>query len=153
MAADVRLTVTDEVRDGKRKYSTVICQAVGCDAEIDAVRSTRKYCSASCRMRMHRRNVVPAENIPSAFVGNSAIMIAHVAKLYVHPKQLVADVSFNTGKFWAKTDTSRFVLLKSDLYPQSDDTLRMDFRKLCYSDESIDHVVLDPPFIHHPRSR
>lgn len=102
---------------------------------------------------MLRRNLVPDENIPSAFMGNSAIMIAHVAKLYVGPDELVADVTFNTGKFWTKTDTNRFVLLKSDLYPQSDDTLKMDFRNLSYANDSIDHVVLDPPFIHHPRSR
>ena len=102
---------------------------------------------------MLRRDIVPEENIPSAFMGNNAIMIAHVAKLYVRPDELVADVTFNTGKFWTKTDTSRFGLLKSDLYPQSDDTLRMDFRNLSYANETINHVIMDPPFIHHPRSR
>ena len=35
------------------------------------------------------------------------IMIAHVAKLYVRPSELVADVTFNTGKSWTETDTSR----------------------------------------------
>jgi len=44
-------------------------------------------------MRMLRRNVVATENIPSAFLGNNATMIAHVVKLYVQPDDLIADVT------------------------------------------------------------
>jgi hypothetical protein len=62
-------------------------------------------------MRMRRRTVAPHENIPSAFMGNDTIMIAHVAKLYVWPGQSVADVTFNTGLAASTASLAHFLMI------------------------------------------
>ncbi len=48
---------------------------------------------------------------------------------------------------WRNTDTTRFTLLPSDINPEAGVTVA-DFRTLPYAPESIDVVVLDPPYVH-----
>jgi hypothetical protein len=75
-------------------------------------------------------------------------MIAAAAALYIHPGNIVADVTYGLGAFWRKTDASKFKLLASDLIPRVDGVQQLDFRKLPYGANSIDVVVLDPAYIH-----
>jgi hypothetical protein len=80
--------------------------------------------------------------------GNNADLIAEVARLYLRPGMLVADVTYGQGVFWRKVDTTRFTLLDTDLcHPE--EAKRIDFRALPYADASLDVVVLDPPSLHH----
>jgi hypothetical protein len=78
-------------------------------------------------------------------------MMADVARLYIRDGAIVADVTYGRGMFWTKTDHRRFTLLSSDLMTRAQ--VRADFRRLPYPDESVDVVVLDPPYVHngHPR--
>jgi hypothetical protein len=73
---------------------------------------------------------------------SNADIISEAASLYIDDGMVVADVTYGSGVFWRKTGTPRFTLLKSDI---SD---RVDFRHLPYENQSIDVVVLDPPYIH-----
>jgi hypothetical protein len=82
--------------------------------------------------------------------GTNANLIAAAAKLYIRDGDIVADVTFGRGLFWRKTNTSRFTLLASDLQPRAPEAIPMDFRVLAYADASLDHVVLDPPYMHDP---
>src|SRR5664279_3959556 len=50
--------------------------------------------------------------------GNNADLISAVADFYISDGSTVADVTYGSGAFWRKTDDSRFILLKADLYPR-----------------------------------
>jgi len=83
--------------------------------------------------------------------GNNAGIIASAARLYIPDGALVADVTHGKGAFWAKTDRRRFRLVSSDLEPSFGGAdLRADCRALPYRDDSLDVVVLDPPYIAYP---
>jgi len=84
--------------------------------------------------------------------GNNSDLIREVAKLYINDGDVVADVTYGRGLFWKKVSTNRFTLLASDLQPRAPEAIPMDFRALAYADESMDHVLLDPPYIHRPSS-
>jgi DNA modification methylase len=53
----------------------------------------------------------------------------------------VADVTYGKGVFWRNVDTSNYSFLPSDIQTGT------DCRELPYDDESIDCVVLDPPYM------
>lgn len=53
----------------------------------------------------------------------------------------VADVTFGTGVFWSKVDTSKYQLLASDIQNG------VDCRALPYAEHSVDCIVLDPPYM------
>lgn len=88
--------------------------------------------------------------VRTGHAGSNADLIAAVGELYIADGARVADVTYGRGAFWRKTDTSRFVLLKSDLQPLDDSISECDFRRLPYGDEGLDVVVLDPPYVHNP---
>ncbi|SIB34481.1 Uncharacterised protein [Mycobacteroides abscessus subsp. abscessus] len=85
--------------------------------------------------------------------GNNAVLIDLLARLYVTDGAVVRDVTWGKGAFWKSTDTSRFTLRGSDVAEHiggHDGIARADFRALPDKDESVDLVVLDPPYIHNP---
>jgi DNA modification methylase len=82
---------------------------------------------------------------------NNDEVIAGAAQLYIKPGSIVADVTWGKGAFWRKTRTSSFTLLGSDIDPGFGGAAAgADFRNLPYAAESIDVVVLDPPYIAWP---
>lgn len=83
--------------------------------------------------------------IYTAVHGSNSDLIAKVCELYVNDGQTVADVTYGTGAFWKKTSLDRFTLLATDLKTTNP---TRDFRRLKYEGSSIDHVVLDPPYMH-----
>lgn len=83
--------------------------------------------------------------ILSARVGNNDDLIRQVVRLYAPVGSVVADVTYGNGVFWKQVDLSLIRLLKSDL------KTGVDFRALPYSDESVDVVVLDPPYTYNPK--
>jgi tRNA G10 N-methylase Trm11 len=82
--------------------------------------------------------------------GTNEQLIADVASLYLADGDVVADVTYSTGRFWKKTDLSRYKFLASDLMPERPGVLASDFRTLPYRDGSVDAVIFDPPYIHSP---
>jgi hypothetical protein len=82
--------------------------------------------------------------------GTNDQLIAEVASLYLTTGDVVADVTYSSGRFWKKVNLSRYTLLASDLIPHSPGVLAADFRALPYGDGTVDVVVFDPPYIHSP---
>jgi hypothetical protein len=82
--------------------------------------------------------------------GNNSDLIAAVARLYLPDGAVVADVTWGFGVFWKRFNgrRRRFTLIGSDLLDRPGLTLRADFRRLPYADDSIDVTVLDPPYTH-----
>lgn len=119
----------------------------------------RRYCgkpecqrtAAAIRQRARRqRRSIPVTTVT---FGTNAELIATVAKLYLADGDVVADVTYSSGRFWNKTDITRYRFLASDLMAQRDKrttVLACDFRALPYRDDSVDALVFDPPYIHSP---
>lgn len=116
----------------------------------------RKFCDTpECKRARHadseraRRNRPPAP-VTTVTFGTNDQLIADVARLYLADGAVIADVTYGQGRFWKKTDTSRFRFLASDLEPAAPGVLAADFSSLPYEDDSADVVVFDPPYIHSP---
>lgn len=80
--------------------------------------------------------------------GNNGAMVKAVSDFYIKDGDWVADVTYGKGAFWKQASTSRFMLFKSDLLTVPE--APWDFRDLPYIDCCMDHVVLDPPYMHSP---
>ncbi|MHC4424605.1 MAG: DNA methyltransferase [Planctomycetota bacterium] len=79
--------------------------------------------------------------ILSAYVGTNADVFPQVLSLHVPEGSLVADVTYGKGVFWRSVPRDKYVVKDSDI---ADGT---DCRDLPYQTESIDCVVLDPPYM------
>lgn len=78
-------------------------------------------------------------------------MVANAARLYIPDGAIVADVTYGKGAFWKRSRSRRFRIIGSDLDPSFGGAgLAADCRALPYRDESVDVVVLDPPYIAYP---
>jgi hypothetical protein len=80
----------------------------------------------------------------SALHGTNDELFSEIVSLYVSPGSTVADVTFGKGVFWKKVPKDRYDLRATDLKGG------VDCRRLPYHAESIDCVVLDPPYMHTP---
>jgi hypothetical protein len=83
----------------------------------------------------------------SSITGDNSVLISQVAKLYLKPGDVVADVTYGKGIFWKKIDVDQFEFHSSDLLTCEN---KYDFRKLPYPKGVFDIMVLDPPYSHHP---
>jgi Methyltransferase domain len=122
------------------------CRRAASAARVRASRAGKKLRPLDPPMPNHVRTVQ----------GNNSALIAAVARLYLPDAAIVADVTWGYGVFWQRFNGSRqFTLFGSDMrqeypekIPQKPADLIADFRQLPYADESIDVVVLDPPYTH-----
>ncbi len=77
----------------------------------------------------------------SAHVATNADVFPGILKLHVPVGSTVADVTFGIGTFWKDVPPSAYKVLATDIKTGT------DCRKLPYTDESVDAVVFDPPYI------
>ena len=91
------------------------------------------------------RNGKPMNDLVlSAYADGNDRTFPRILSLYVAPGSTVADVTFGKGVFWRHVPPDQYELLASDIQEG------IDCRDLPYKDESIDCVVLDPPYMHSP---
>ncbi|HID54776.1 MAG TPA: site-specific DNA-methyltransferase [Anaerolineae bacterium] len=84
----------------------------------------------------------PTSNLTlSAYVGGNADIFPKILALHVQPGSVVADVTYGKGVFWQNVPPGQYIVKATDI---ADGT---DCRRLPYADESIDCVVLDPPYM------
>jgi hypothetical protein len=79
--------------------------------------------------------------VMSAFVSGNAEVFPQILNLHVPVGAKIADVTYGTGVFWRNVDLSRYTLLATDL------SEGVDCRALPYEAESLDALVLDPPYM------
>lgn len=79
--------------------------------------------------------------IMSAYVSGNAEVFPNILDLHVAPGSKIADVTYGGGVFWKNVDLSKYELLPTDI------ATGVDCRLLPYSNESLDVVVLDPPYM------
>ncbi len=85
--------------------------------------------------------VASTDVLLSAHLGGNADLFPQILKLHVPEGAVIADVTFGGGVFWRKVDRSKYTLKASDIADG------IDCRALPYDDNSMDCVVLDPPYM------
>ncbi|MGL5406829.1 MAG: DUF6262 family protein [Propionibacteriaceae bacterium] len=85
--------------------------------------------------------VATSEVLMSAHQGGNAELFPKILNLFVPDGSRIADVTYGGGVFWSKVDLTRYELLATDI------SMGVDCRALPYSDDSLDALVLDPPYM------
>lgn len=80
--------------------------------------------------------------ILTATVGSNADLIPNILSMYVPIGSVVADVTYGKGVFWRNVPEGSYDLKATDLMNG------VDFGNLPYDDQSIDALILDPPYMH-----
>jgi transcriptional regulator with XRE-family HTH domain len=80
----------------------------------------------------------------STHCGTNDELFPDILSLYVAPGSVVADVTYGKGVFWKNVPQDLYHLKATDL------SQGVDCRSLPYETETIDCVVLDPPYMHTP---
>jgi len=85
--------------------------------------------------------VATTDAILSAHTAGNSEVFPKVLSLHVPEGATIADVTYGKGVFWKTVDLSKYKLLPSDIQSGT------DCCKLPYKNESLDCVVLDPPYM------
>ena len=80
----------------------------------------------------------------SAHVGNNDELFPRILSLYVAQGSHVADVTYGKGVFWKNVPKDHYRISGTDIQNG------IDCRSLPYESNSLDCVVLDPPYMHTP---
>lgn len=92
-------------------------------------------------VRRRARGASSTTAVLSAHLGGNAEVFPRILKLHLAEGSQIADVTFGKGVFWRGVDLSRY-----EVYP-SDIATGIDCRELPYPDQSLDSLVLDPPYM------
>jgi hypothetical protein len=79
--------------------------------------------------------------VMSASIGGNAEIFPEILKLHVPDGSTIADVTWGKGVFWQNVPINKYKLLATDI------SMGVDCRELPYQDESVDCLVLDPPYM------
>jgi DNA modification methylase len=85
--------------------------------------------------------ITTSQLIFSSYVGKNEDLFPLILALHVPPGSVVADVTHGKGIFWKNVVKDRYILLATDIEDG------VDCRNLPYGDESLDCIVLDPPYM------
>jgi len=96
---------------------------------------------ATLAKRKSPDGITTSKLVCTAHVGLNEELFPQIMDLHVPAGSVVADVTYGTGIFWKRIPATRYKLLPTDI------KTGVDCRKLPYDDESIDCVVLDPPYM------
>ena len=77
----------------------------------------------------------------SAYVRNNEEIFPLILSLYVPVGAEIADVTYGKGVFWKRINQADYHLHFSDI------KMGIDCRNLPYDNQSMDCVVLDPPYM------
>jgi hypothetical protein len=91
--------------------------------------------------RRTQGGVATTDVVVSATVGRNADVFPDILRIHVPVGAIVADVTYGKGAFWRDVPAEDYVLMPSDLQTGTDAT------NLPYEDESLDALVLDPPYM------
>ncbi|MEA5534544.1 DNA methyltransferase [Crocosphaera sp. XPORK-15E] len=79
--------------------------------------------------------------VVSAYVGTSAEIFPEILSLHLPLGSIVADVTYGKGVFWRNIPHELYQIKATDI------ATGVDCRQLPYDNDSIDCVVLDPPYM------
>jgi len=93
------------------------------------------------RKKRTQGGITTTDLIFSAYQENNADIFPKILKLHVPDGATIADVTYGNGVFWRNVSLEKYTLIATDL------KTGVDCRNLPYAIESIDCVVLDPPYM------
>jgi hypothetical protein len=93
------------------------------------------------RKKRVQGGISTSDVIMSASISGNADIFSQILELHIPKGAKIADVTFGNGVFWKNVDVSKYELLPSDI------ANGVDCRNLPYSDETLDALVLDPPYM------
>jgi hypothetical protein len=96
---------------------------------------------ANGKRKRTQGGVASTDVILSAHVGGNAELFPKILDLHVPPGAAIADVTYGGGVFWRDVPKGKYRLKATDIADG------VDCRKLPYDFESLDCVVLDPPYM------
>lgn len=79
--------------------------------------------------------------VMSAFISGNAEVFPQILALHVPDGAKIADVTFGAGVFWKNVELTRYELIPSDI------ATGVDCRALPYANDSLDAIVIDPPYM------
>ncbi|MEV6704592.1 hypothetical protein [Micromonospora wenchangensis] len=79
--------------------------------------------------------------ILSSHLGDNAPVFRDILRLFVPEGSTIADVTWGKGAFWKAVPEGVYKLLATDIQ------MGVDCRDLPYEDDSLDALVLDPPYM------
>jgi hypothetical protein len=97
--------------------------------------------SSNGKKRKSPRGEKTTDLVTSSHLGENADLFPQILRLHVPENSKIADVTYGKGVFWRNVDLNDYELLASDIKTGT------DCRHLPYVDETIDCVVLDPPYM------
>lgn len=95
----------------------------------------------SKRKRKAPAGVPSTDLVFSAYVGTNADVFPLILSLHVPEGSKVADITYGLGVFWKNVPEGKYILCPSDI------KTGIDAHNLPYRNESMDCVVLDPPYM------
>mgnify|MGYP001557827292 CR=1 FL=1 len=87
------------------------------------------------------KRITPSDLLLSSYTGGNADLFPRILSMHVPDGSLIADVTYGNGVFWSKVDLSKYKLISSDI------SSGIDCRCLPYRNESLDALILDPPYM------
>jgi len=100
--------------------------------------------TASVSRRKVRNGIATNDLVLRAYDDGNENVFPRVLDLYVKEGSTIADVIFGKGVFWRHISKEKYNLIATGIQGG------VDCRNLPYDDESLDCVVLDPPYMHSP---
>ena len=85
--------------------------------------------------------VSTSDLVLSAHMGGNEFVFPQILQLHVPKGATIADVTWGRGVFWKNVSENDYKVLGTDI------SMGVDCRNLPYEDQSIDCVVLDPPYM------
>jgi hypothetical protein len=93
------------------------------------------------KLKRVQGGVATSNLVLSAHIDGNAEVFPQILELHVPKGSLIADVTWGNGVFWQNVPPDKYKLLPTDI------ATGMDCRQLSYTNDSLDCVVLDPPYM------
>ncbi len=97
--------------------------------------------SISSRPRRVQGGVATSDVLVSAHTGDNSQIFPKILALHVPKGAVIADVTYGKGVFWKNVPEGKYTVVRSDVQDG------VDCRDLPYWKDSLDCVVLDPPYM------
>jgi len=96
---------------------------------------------APMKKKRTQGGIATSDLIMSAYVDGNENVFPHILDLHVPKGARIADVTWGRGVFWKNVPKDDYEIIGTDI------AMGVDCRNLPYEPESLDCVVLDPPYM------
>lgn len=96
---------------------------------------------SNTRKKRFQGGISTTDVVMSATASGNADVFPNILGLHVRKGSKIADVTYGSGVFWRNVDLKNYKLLATDI------ATGVDCRNLPYEAESLDALILDPPYM------